>query len=160
MSNILIAYFSTKGNTKALAEKIADITGGELFEIVPKFKYSKVDLNWINKNSRSSIEMKDPASRVEIESKLDDVGCYDTIFIGFPIWWYVAPHIINSFLEQYDFKGKKIHLFATSGTSGIGDSQAELIPSAPDAVWGKAERFPVHVSMDKLEKWVSECLEV
>lgn len=160
MSNILIAYFSTKGITKGVAEKIADITGGDLFELVPKIKYSKADLNWINKESRSSLEMKDPSSRVEIATKLDDIDSYDTVFIGFPIWWYVAPHIINTFLEEYDFKGKKIHLFATSGSSGIGNSQEELKPSAPDAVWGKAERFSALASKRNIENWVKQCLEV
>lgn len=160
MSNILIAYFSTKGVTKGVAEKIAQVSGGDLFEIVPKLKYSKADLNWLNKNSRSSVEMKDPSSRVEIGSQLTDIDAYDTVFIGFPIWWYVAPHIINSFLESYDFKGKKIHLFATSGSSGMGNSMAELKPSAPDAVWGREERFSAHVSKDKIEQWVKECLEV
>lgn len=117
MSKKLTAYFSASGVTKRYAEKIAKATGADLFEIKPKVPYTNVDLDWRNSNSRSSVEMKDPDSRLEIAEKLADMEEYDTVFVGFPIWWYVAPTIIDTFLESYDFSGKTVIPFATSGGS-------------------------------------------
>lgn len=112
--------------TAKVAEKLAKAAGADLFEIRPKVPYTKADLNWLNKKSRSSIEMNDPHSRPEIADKNADMAQYDIVIIGFPIWWYVAPTIINTFLEAYDFSGKKIALFATSGSSGFGSTTEKL----------------------------------
>lgn len=133
MANKLVAYFSASGVTKKAAEKLAKEEGADLFEIRPVQAYTSADLNWMDKQSRSSLEMKDKASRVEIAEKVPNMDQYDEIFLGFPIWWGVAPHIINSFLEQYDLTGKTISPFATSGGSGYGRSNKELEPSAPGA---------------------------
>lgn len=133
MSKKLVAYFSASGVTKRAAEKIAKEQGADLFEIKPVQPYTKADLNWMDKRSRSTLEMRDKSSRVEIAEKVADMDQYDEIFLGFPIWWGVAPHIINSFLEQYDLSGKTLSPFATSGGSGYGRSNQELEPSAPGA---------------------------
>ena len=134
MSKRLVTYFSASGITAKVAENLADAIGADIFEIQPEVPYTKADLNWMDKKSRSTIEMSDPTSRPAIAAKRDNMDEYDTIFVGFPIWWYVAPTIINTFLEAYDFSGKKIVLFATSGGSGFGNTVKELQPSAPDAV--------------------------
>ena len=118
--SILVAYFSATGNTRKRAQKLADELNADIFEIKPLVPYSKHDLNWLNPNSRSSLEMKDPKSRPETEDDSIDISRYDIIYLGFPIWWYVAPHIVNTFLETHDFSGKDIVLFATSGGSGFG----------------------------------------
>lgn len=123
MSNKLVAYFSASGVTAKVAETLAEAIGADIFEIEPKVPYTEADLNWMNKNARSTIEMNDPASRPEIAAKRDNMADYDTIFVGFPIWWYVAPTIINTFLESYDLTGKTIIPFATSGGSGIGKDE-------------------------------------
>ena len=137
MSKKLVAFFSASGTTKKAAEMIAEEAEADLFEIEPKVPYTKADLDWMDKKSRSSVEMSDKKYRPEIvEKEMDmDMGSYDEILLGFPIWWYVAPTIINTFLEAYDFSGKKIVLFATSGGSGFGNTVKELQPSAPDAVF-------------------------
>ena len=126
MSKKLVAYFSASGVTKNYAERLANVIGVDLFEIKPKQPYTNADLNWQNSNSRSSVEMKNPDSRPEIAEKLSDMDEYDTVFVGFPIWWYVAPTIIDTFLESYDFSGKTIIPFATSGGSGMGKT-AEVL---------------------------------
>ena len=134
MSNrALVAYFSASGVTKKAAEKLAAAASGDLFEIEPEVPYTNADLNWMDKKSRSSIEMKDKSSRPAIVKKPLDLSEYDSIFVGFPIWWYVAPTIINTFLESCDFSGKKIILFATSGGSGFGNTAEELQASASGA---------------------------
>ena len=133
MAKKLVAYFSASGVTKRAAEKLAKQEGADLFAIRPVQPYSQADLDWTNKKSRSTIEMQDKKSRVEIADKVKDMSQYDEIFLGFPIWWGVAPHIINSFLEQYDLTGKTISPFATSGGSGYGRSNKELELSAPGA---------------------------
>ena len=120
MSKKLVTYFSVSGVTAKVAQTLAEAIGADIFEIAPKIPYTKADLNWMDKNARSTIEMNDPTFRPEMESKRNNMNEYDTIFVGFPIWWYVAPTIINTFLESYDLTGKKIIPFATSGTSGIG----------------------------------------
>lgn len=133
MSKKLVAYFSASGTTAAAAKKLAQAAGADLYEIKPETPYTRADLNWQNKNSRSSLEMRDKSSRPALADASADISGYDTVFVGFPVWWYVAPTIINSFLEAYDFSGKKIVLFATSGGSGFGKAVAGLRPSAPGA---------------------------
>ena len=133
MDKALVAYFSASGRTAKVAEKLAAAMGADSYEIKPEVKYTKADLNWMDKKSRSSIEMNDKSFRPAIITGDVDVSGYSTIYLGFPIWWYVAPTLINTFLEAYDFSGKKIVLFATSGGSGFGNTVAELKPSAPNA---------------------------
>jgi len=133
MSKKLVAYFSASGNTARLAKNLAEAAGADLYEIRPAVPYTSADLNWQNKQSRSSVEMSNHSSRPELADKSADIAVYDTIFVGFPVWWYIAPTIINSFLESYDFSGKKIILFATSGGSGFGKAVQNLKLSVPNA---------------------------
>lgn len=133
MSKKLVAYFSASGVTAKYAKKLSEITGADLFEIKPSIKYTDADLDWMDKNSRSTVEMKNPDSRPEIAEKLSDMEQYDTIFVGFPIWWYVAPTIIDTFLESYYFSGKTIISFATSGGSGMGKTEEVLRKVCPNA---------------------------
>lgn len=134
MGKKLVAFFSASGTTKKVAEMIAAEAGADLYEITPKELYTRADLDWMNKKSRSSIEMNDKKIRPEIADIPVDISAYDEIILGFPIWWYVAPTVVNTFLETHDFSGKKIVLFATSGGSGFGNTVSELQPSAPGAV--------------------------
>ena len=154
MAKKLVAYFSASGTTKRVAEMVAEAAGADLYEIEPTVPYTKADLNWMDKNSRSSVEMKDKTSRPEIKPTDAKVADYDEILIGFPIWWYVAPTIINTFLEAYDFSGKKITLFATSGGSGFGNTVKELQPSAQGAqfVEGKLLNHANKKEIDELVK--------
>lgn len=131
--NKLVAYFSASGNTAGLAKKLAEVAGADICEIRPAVPYTKDDLNWMNKQSRSSVEMSDKSSRPAIADTAVDIAKYDTVYIGFPVWWYIAPTIINTFLESADFSGKKIILFATSGGSGFGKAVENLKASAPGA---------------------------
>ncbi len=133
MSKKLVAYFSASGTTAGVAKNLARAAGADLYEIRPATPYTRADLNWTDKQSRSSVEMRDKNSRPALADADANIADYDTIFIGFPIWWYVAPTIINSFLEAYDFSGKKIVLFATSGGSGFGKAVESLQVSAPKA---------------------------
>ncbi len=133
MSKKLVAYFSASGITRKVAEMIAEAADCDIYEITPKVAYTKADLNWMDKKSRSSVEMNDKKIRPELADNTIDISGYDEIILGFPIWWYVAPTIINTFLEAYDFAGKQIVLFATSGGSGFGNTVKELQPSAPNA---------------------------
>ncbi|MDD6540544.1 MAG: flavodoxin, partial [Firmicutes bacterium] len=151
----LVAYFSASGVTKKVAEKIAAAANGDLFQIEPAIAYSEKDLNWMNKNSRSSLEMSDKDFRPAMIKKELNLSEYDSILLGFPIWWYVAPTIINTFLESYDFSGKKITLFATSGGSGFGNTVQELRNSAPDAhiVEGKIMNM---ASAEDIQKLIEE----
>ena len=132
MAKKLVAYFSASGTTKKTAELLAEAAGADLYEITPKVAYTKANLNWMDKKSRSSVEMNDKKFRPEIEDKDANIAEYDEIILGFPIWWYVAPTIVNTFLEKFDFSGKKVVLFATSGGSGFGNTVKELQPSAPN----------------------------
>lgn len=143
----LVAFFSASGNTAALAKKLAEAAGADLYEIRPAVPYTRDDLNWQNKTSRSSVEMSDHSSRPAIEPVSVDIAKYDTVYIGFPVWWYIAPTIINTFLESADFSGKKIVLFATSGGSGFGKAVENLKNSAPDAeiVEGKVNPSPADI---------------
>lgn len=133
MKNSLVAYFSATGVTAKAAAKLAKAASADIYEIKPEVKYTKADLNWMNKHSRSSVEMNNKSIRPAIITGDIDLAPYDTIYLGFPIWWYVAPTVINTFLEAYDFAGKRIVLFATSGGSGFGNTLAGLQPSAPSA---------------------------
>ena len=140
MSRILVAYFSASGVTAKVAEMLADAVGADIYEIQPAVPYTKADLNWMDKKSRSSIEMNDKTIRPAIANKNARIGQYETVFLGFPIWWYVAPTIINTFLESYDFSGKKVILFATSGGSKFGKTVEELkvsVPTSCEIVEGK-----------------------
>lgn len=126
MSKKLVAYFSASGVTARIAKLLAEAAGADIFEIEPAVSYTKADLNWMDKNSRSTIEMNDHSARPEIKTHLDNMAEYDVVFLGFPIWWYREPSIIDTFLEQYDFSGKTIVLFATSGGSGFGKTAAGM----------------------------------
>ena len=128
----LVAYFSASGKTAEKARELAAVTGADLYEIVPAERYTKKDLNWLNWRSRSSVEMKNKASRPELAETEHDFSAYDVIYVGFPIWWYTAPTIINTFLETFDFSGKKIMLFATSGGSGIEKAVKQLSEQYPE----------------------------
>lgn len=142
MSNKLVAYFSATGTTRRLAKNLAEAIGADLFEIVPEQPYTAADLNWNDSNSRSSIEMKgDRSFRPAVASRVEDMDQYDTVFVGFPIWWYVAPTVVNTFLEQYDLAGKTVVPFATSGGSGMGNTNTELAPSCPGAKLLEGKRF-------------------
>lgn len=154
MSKLLVAYFSASGVTKKVAQKIVNAAQADLVEIAPKERYTKADLNWMDKKSRSSVEMNDPASRPEIEKKLADISAYDTVAIGFPIWWYTAPTIIKTFLEAYDFTGKKIALFATSGSSGFGNTVNDLKPCVSDSTEFISEKIMNRVSDEGISEWV------
>lgn len=152
----LVAYFSASGTTKMVANRLAGAIGADLFEIEPKIPYSNQDLDWTNKNSRSSLEMNDRSSRPEVAKKVSNMEQYDKIFVGFPIWWYVAPTIVNSFLEQYDLSGKTIVPFATSGGSGMGETNKHLAPSCKGAVLKDGKRFATYVSEEGLKAWASK----
>lgn len=154
MSKVLVAYFSCSGNTKELAEKISEIVNGDLYEIKPTSPYTCEDLDWTNSESRSSIEMNNKSFRPEIVDDLESINNYDTVYLGFPIWWYQAPTIINTFLEKYDFAEKKIVPFATSGSSGMGDTNKYLINSCPGANLVEGKRFG-NVSLEKLKNWIN-----
>lgn len=157
MSKKLVAYFSASGVTKKAAELLAKAAEADIYEIVPKVAYTSADLNWMDKQSRSSVEMRDTSSRPEIADKNAKIENYDTIFLGFPIWWYVAPTIINTFLESYDFSGKTIVLFATSGGSRFGKAVDGLKPSvAPDTIIKEGKILNGRLSEDELKKWADE----
>ena len=132
MSKILVSYFSASGTTRSVSEKLAKAIGADIYEIKPEVPYTSADLDWTNKKSRSTVEMNDKKFRPAIADADANVAQYDTVFVGFPVWWYTAPTIINTFLESYDFSGKKIVLFATSGGSGLGSTKKDLQPSVSD----------------------------
>ena len=154
MSRKLVAYFSASGVTKKLAERISKIAGADLHEIVPKEIYTDEDLNWMNENSRSSIEMKNKSFRPEIANKINNIDDYDTIYVGFPIWWYVAPTIINTFLESYNLTGKTIIPFATSGESLMGKTNEELKSSCKGSVLKEGRRFDIKDSDEIIKNWI------
>ena len=154
MSKVLVAYFSASGTTAKAAKNLAEAAGADLYEIRPAVPYTRADLDWMNKKSRSSVEMNDKSFRPSLADKSADIAAYDTILLGFPIWWYVAPTIINTFLESYDFIGKTIILFATSGGSGFGKTAAGLKDSAPGAVIREGRLLNGNPSRDSLKKWV------
>lgn len=139
MSKVLVTYFSASGVTAKAANKLAKEVDGDVFEIEPKEKYTSADLNWMDKKSRSSVEMNDPASRPEIAKQVENMDMYDTVLVGFPIWWYVEPKIIDTFLDGYDFSGKTVIPFATSGGSGIENVEKNLQKEYPNINWGKGK---------------------
>lgn len=153
MRNSLVAYFSATGNTKKLANHLATAIGADVHEIQPEIPYTDADLNWMDKKSRSSVEMNDKSFRPKIANRVENMGQYETIFIAFPIWWYVAPTIINTFLEQYDFAGKTIIPLATSGSSDMGNTNRELAASCPGAILKEGKRFSANVSEKELKAW-------
>ena len=156
MNKVLIAYFSASGVTAKAAQKLAKVTEADLFEIVPELPYTKADLNWMNKNSRSSVEMKDRNCRPAIAVKTENMAQYDTVFVGFPIWWYREPSIIDTFIESYDFSGKTIVLFCTSGSSGFGTAKDNIQALAKDAVVIEGKRFSLTTTENSLKKWINE----
>lgn len=151
---ILVAYFSASGVTAKAAKALAEAAGADLYEIKPEKPYTREDLNWNDKKSRSSVEMNDKTSRPAIEGKVADMARYQTVFVGFPIWWYVAPTIINTFLESYDFSGKTVVPFATSGGSGMGKTNTGLAPSCPGAVLLDGKMLNGMQSQADLKAWV------
>ena len=155
MKRKLVAYFSASGVTKRAAERLAKAADADLFEIKPAVPYSQADLDWTNKKSRSSVEMGNPDSRPEIAERLENMEEYDTVFLGFPIWWYVAPTIIDTFLESYDFSGKTIVPFATSGGSGFGRTAEILKPLCSDTAKWLPGKMLNRTSEKEMEEWVS-----
>lgn len=153
MSRKLVAYFSASGVTAKVAEKLSEAIGADLYAIEPEVPYTKADLDWMDKKSRSTIEMNNPASRPAIAGKRDNMNDYDTVFVGFPIWWYVAPTIINTFLESYYLTGKTIIPFATSGGSDMGKTNEKLLPSCKGAKLLDGKVFKASVSGADLAKW-------
>lgn len=158
MSKKLVAYFSASGTTKNTAEYLAKAIGADLFEIKPASPYSHADLDWTNKKSRSSVEMNNPNSRPEIAERLSNMEDYDTIFIGFPIWWYVAPTIINTFVESYNFSGKRMIPFATSGGSGMGKTVEILKTLCPTANWESGKILNC-ISDQEFKNWLNNILK-
>ena len=156
MSKVLVAYFSASGTTAKVAQKMAEAIGADLFEIKPEKPYTSADLNWQNKNSRSSVEMNDRSSRPAIGVKVADMAQYSVVFVGFPVWWYREPSIIDTFMESYDFAGKIVIPFATSGGSGLGDSAANMQKLAKGAKIVNGKRFSGSASADELKAWASQ----
>ena len=151
----LVAYFSATGTTEAVAKNLAEVTGATLYEIKPEVKYTAADLDWRNKESRSTIEMQDKNSRPAIVKDLKDAGSYDRIFIGFPVWWYTAPTIINTFIEAYGFEGKTVIFFATSGGSSIDKANKDFAAAYPKINW-KAGKTLNHESKEEIKKWAEQ----
>ncbi len=156
MSKVLVAYFSASGVTAKLAKRLADGIDADLYEIKPETPYTSADLDWRDKSSRSSIEMDDRSSRPQIADEVQDMAQYDVVFVGFPVWWYREPSIIDTFIENYDFSGKTVIPFATSGSSGIGDSGKNMQALAPGAKVMTGKRFNAGESEDALKQWASE----
>jgi putative NADPH-quinone reductase len=155
MSKSLVAYFSPTGTTKVLAQTLAEAVGADLFEIVPEVPYKRGDLNWMDKKARSTVEMNDPAARPAI-AEMPDVGAYDKIYVGFPIWWYVAPRIINTFLEGCELDGKTVIPFATSGGSGIGKTNSVLKLSCGGAKLVDGKVFRKNTAKADLAAWAEK----
>lgn len=156
MSSKLVAYFSASGTTARAAQNLARAIDADLFEIVPEQPYSSADLNWNNSSSRSSVEMNDDACRPGVSSMVDHMESYDTVFVGFPIWWYVEPRIIDTFLESYNFEGKTIVPFATSGGSGLGKAPQRMQTIAKGSTVKSGKMLNGHQSAESLRLWVSE----
>ena len=155
MSKKLVAYFSASGVTTGVAKTLAEAADADIYEIRPEVPYTKADLDWQDTKSRSTLEMKDPTSRPAIADKNVNISEYDVVFVGFPIWWYVAPTIINTFLESYDFSGKTIVPFATSGGSGLGKTNEKLLPSISDtAILKEGKLLNGKQSKEALATWV------
>ncbi|MBR2679124.1 MAG: NAD(P)H-dependent oxidoreductase [Bacilli bacterium] len=155
MSKILVSYFSASGVTKGVAENIAEIVGGDLFEIEPVEKYTSADLNWMDKNSRSTIEMNDRSFRPPVKSKVENLNDYQKVVIGFPVWWYTAPTIINTFIEENDLTGKEIYVFCTSGSSGVEDSFNDLKNAYSNLNFISAKRLKKNIEKDEISNWIN-----
>lgn len=156
-TNVLVAYFSATGNTKTVAEQIADVTGGELYEIEPAEPYTSEDLDYNNDDCRANLEMNDDTVRPEIAGAIENIEQYDTIYLGYPIWWGNAPRIMNTFVETYDLSGKTMVPFCTSGGSGISTSVDTLQELAGDGItWMEGQRFDRDVSADEISQWIDE----
>lgn len=153
MNKKLVAYFSATGTTAKVAEKLSEAISADIFEIEPKIPYTTADLNWQDAHARSTIEMKDDSLRPEIAVRREDLSEYDTIFVGFPIWWYVAPTIINTFLESYNLTGKTVVTFATSGGSGMGKAVEKLLPSCLNAKLIEGKVLSSKVTHQELAAW-------
>ncbi len=158
MGKKLVAYFSASGVTKTVAGLLAEVAEADLFEIKPAVPYTSADLDWQDKDSRSSVEMRNPDSRPEVAEKLENMDDYDTVFVGFPIWWYIAPTIINTFFESYDFTGKNIYVFATSGGSGFGKTVEKLKDSCPEATIKEGKMFNSRVDKSEIKLWLEKVL--
>ncbi len=158
MSKVLVAYFSASGVTAKAAQKLAKAAGADLFEIVPEQVYTRADLNWQNKNSRSSVEMNDRGSRPAIKSKVENMEQYDVVFVGFPVWWYREPSIIDTFMESYDFSGKTVVPFCTSGGSGLGSTSSNLQALAKGAKVIEGKRLSAMTTEGSLKKWAEEII--
>lgn len=154
MSKKLVAYFSASGITESVARNLSQTAGADLYRIQPEVPYTSADLDWMNKKSRSSIEMNDPASRPAIAAEDLDISSYDVVFLGFPVWWYMAPTIINTFLETYDFSGKTVIPFATSGSSDIENCEKKLQQQYPSINWKSGKLLNGHPGQDVLDSWV------
>ena len=158
MTKALVAYFSASGTTGRVAERLAQAIGADLFEIEPEQPYTAADVDWRNASSRSSIEMNDRSCRPAIASHVADMDSYDVVFVGFPIWWYREPSIVDTFMEAYDFAGKLVVPFATSGGSGIGDSGANMAALAPGAKVERGDRLASSITAADLRGWASAWL--
>ena len=153
MSKKLVAYFSASGVTAKVAEKLAEAVGAQIYEIRPEVPYTDADLDWQNKKSRSSVEMDDKSCRPQMADQSADVAEAEVVYIGFPVWWYREPSIIDTFLEAYDFSGKKIVPFCTSGSSGIGDTAKRMQEIVKNGIVLEGKRFPSNVSVNELKMW-------
>ena len=158
MSKALVAYFSASGVTKRVAENLSKAAGADLFEIVPEQKYTDADLNWQNKQSRSSVEMKDRSCRPAINCKIEDISQYSHVFVGFPVWWYREPSIIDTFMESYDWNGITVIPFCTSGGSGLGDAGKNMQALGKGAKVIDGKRLSGNVSKEELKAWVDQVL--
>lgn len=152
----LVAYFSASGKTAKVAAKLAKVLDADIFEIRPAEPYTKADLNWMNKKSRSSVEMRNRSSRPRIATVLNNFNEYDTVYVGFPIWWYREPSIIDTFLESYDFTGKTVVPFATSGSSKMGETADNFRRLIPGARVLEGDRLPANISEKELQDWTSQ----
>lgn len=158
MSKAIVTYFSATETTKGLAERLAHAIDADLFEIVPKQRYSDADLDWTKKTSRTSVEMNDPKCRPQIAKNIKDLSQYQVVFVGFPIWWYREPSIIDTFMESYDFNGVTVVPFATSGGSSIGDANKNIRKIAPNANVVSGKRFSTDETEHELKKWATQWL--
>ena len=154
MGKTLVAYFSASGTTARAAKALAEATGADLYEIRPAQPYTGADLDWMDKKSRSSVEMNDGNARPAIAGKVENMADYETVFVGFPVWWYTAPRIVNTFLESYDFTGKTVIPFATSGGSGVEKSAGDLKAKYPGINWKKGRLLGGRVTADALPGWI------
>lgn len=155
-SGTLVVYFSCTGTTKGVAETIAEVTGGDLYEIIPEESYTSEDLDYYDDNSRTSIEQNDTSARPEISSEIDNWNAYSTVYIGYPIWWGQEPRIMDTFVERYDFTDKTVIPFCTSGSSGVGNSASNMEGLAGKGTWMEGKRFGAGASTEEISEWINE----